>query len=214
MLQLLQQDLRSKSMRSRSERAHGAEVAVGECLGSGGFGAVFRGTWHRVPVAVKVMPARHSEQQAMQDAVEMAVLSSVQHPNIVTVYSCLTDMVETAGARGGPRRGCLRACACACACAASLFCWLLLLLSLSTLAHKFLTLPALPSPRRGALHEHEREHRPADLLPPRRPRRGPRRQHDDVQPDHHGGERLGYISRGFLGWKMGFGWKGFCPVQG
>jgi hypothetical protein len=30
----------------------------------------------------------------MMDAVEMAVLSSVQHPNIVQVYSCLTDMIE------------------------------------------------------------------------------------------------------------------------
>ena len=45
------------------------------------------------------MPARSSEREAMQDAVEMAVLSSVQHPNIVTVYACLTDMVETAGER-------------------------------------------------------------------------------------------------------------------
>jgi hypothetical protein len=27
----------------------------------------------------------------------MAVLSSVQHPNIVSVYSCLTDMVEAYG---------------------------------------------------------------------------------------------------------------------
>ncbi len=33
----------------------------------------------------------------MQDAAEMAVLSSVQHPNIVSVYSCLTDMVEAEG---------------------------------------------------------------------------------------------------------------------
>jgi hypothetical protein len=33
----------------------------------------------------------------MQDAVEMAVLSTVQHPNIVSVYSCLTDMVECEG---------------------------------------------------------------------------------------------------------------------
>jgi hypothetical protein len=44
----------------------------------------------------------------MKDAVEMAVLSSVQHPNIVTVYSCLTDMVETAGEGGSLRPCCLR----------------------------------------------------------------------------------------------------------
>jgi hypothetical protein len=37
----------------------------------------------------------------MRDAVEMAVLTSVQHPNIVKVYACLTDLVEmVAGGRG------------------------------------------------------------------------------------------------------------------
>jgi hypothetical protein len=29
-----------------------------------------------------------------QDAMEMAVLSHVRHPGIVTVYDCLTDVVE------------------------------------------------------------------------------------------------------------------------
>ena len=37
----------------------------------------------------------------MKDAIEMAVLSMVHHPNIVALYSCLTDMVEVAGARQG-----------------------------------------------------------------------------------------------------------------
>jgi hypothetical protein len=40
------------------------------------------------------MNSRHSDSEAVSDAMEMAVLSSVQHPNIVQVYSCLTDMVE------------------------------------------------------------------------------------------------------------------------
>ena len=39
----------------------------------------------------------------MKDAVEMAVLSSVQHPNIVSVYSCLTDMVEIGGGARDPQ---------------------------------------------------------------------------------------------------------------
>jgi hypothetical protein len=34
----------------------------------------------------------------MQVATEMAVLSTVHHPNIVSVFCCLTDMVEAAGA--------------------------------------------------------------------------------------------------------------------
>jgi hypothetical protein len=32
----------------------------------------------------------------------MAVLSSVTHPNIVSVYSCMTDMVEVEGAPRPP----------------------------------------------------------------------------------------------------------------
>jgi hypothetical protein len=43
------------------------------------------------------MYERSTEQDAMQDAVEMAVLSTVGHPNIVQVFSCLTDMVEAGG---------------------------------------------------------------------------------------------------------------------
>jgi hypothetical protein len=52
------------------------------------------GSWHKRPAAIKVMNTRHSDSEAVSDAMEMAVLSSVQHPNIVQVYSCLTDMIE------------------------------------------------------------------------------------------------------------------------
>jgi hypothetical protein len=41
----------------------------------------------------------------MKDAVEMAVLSSVTHPSIVQVFSCLTDMVEVEGARASRGQG-------------------------------------------------------------------------------------------------------------
>jgi hypothetical protein len=49
------------------------------------------------------MHSRKNEREAMKDAVEMAVLSSVQHPNIVSVYSCLTDMVDVSGGRARAR---------------------------------------------------------------------------------------------------------------
>lgn len=43
------------------------------------------------------MYARQHERQAMKDALEMAVLTSVSHPNIIQVYNCFTNMVEDAG---------------------------------------------------------------------------------------------------------------------
>ena len=55
----------------------------------------------------KTKPKTHTTHdthaQVLKDAVEMAVLSSVNHPNIVQLYACLTDMVEvsTGGRRGG-----------------------------------------------------------------------------------------------------------------
>jgi ABC-type uncharacterized transport system substrate-binding protein len=49
---------------------------------------------------VQVMYARQHERQVMKDALEMAVLTSVSHPNIIQVYSCFTDMVEDAGGCG------------------------------------------------------------------------------------------------------------------
>ena len=54
MLTLLQQDIRSKSRHRRSAEHACSELAVGEVLGCGRCGTVFKGVWHRVPVAVKV----------------------------------------------------------------------------------------------------------------------------------------------------------------
>jgi hypothetical protein len=46
------------------------------------------------------MRACNQERDAVTNAVEMAVLSSLQHPGIVSVYACLTDMVEVGGGPG------------------------------------------------------------------------------------------------------------------
>lgn len=71
------------------------EVVVEGPLGTGGYGVVYRGHWHnKAPAAIKVMHTHNNEQEAVRHAFEMAVLSSVQHPNIVSAFSCLTDMVD------------------------------------------------------------------------------------------------------------------------
>jgi hypothetical protein len=80
--------------------APGGELVLSELIGAGGFGSVWRGSWKNITAAIKVMYERGTEQEAMMDAVEMAVLSTVSHPNIIQVYTCLTDMVEVGGSPG------------------------------------------------------------------------------------------------------------------
>jgi hypothetical protein len=47
------------------------------------------------------MAARSSDGEAVSDAMEMAVLSTVQHPNIVQLYACLLGMVVAEDGEGG-----------------------------------------------------------------------------------------------------------------
>jgi hypothetical protein len=48
-----------------------------------------------------VLRTRSTNSEAVPDAMEMAVLSSVRHPGVVQVYACLTDMVVADEAGGG-----------------------------------------------------------------------------------------------------------------
>jgi hypothetical protein len=69
------------------------ELTLNGLIGKGGFGMVYKSTWKGVVAAVKVMYSRKHERQIMKDALEMAVLTSVSHPNIVQVYTCILDVV-------------------------------------------------------------------------------------------------------------------------
>lgn len=53
-----------------------------------------------VLVLLQVMYVSQHERQLMKTAMEMAVLTSIQHPNMVRVYACLTDLLEEAGKTG------------------------------------------------------------------------------------------------------------------
>ena len=102
MLQVLQQEVR-RGWRRGGGAGGGArgvpELTILERVASGGYGSVYRGLWHKNAAAVKVMHVRaggadgngngdddgghmRSHHQAVSDAMEMAVLSSVQHPNV------------------------------------------------------------------------------------------------------------------------------------
>jgi hypothetical protein len=73
------------------------DLAVCEPLCSGPAATVYRGRWHAKPVAVKVMQTKDSEREAAAHAMEMAVLSCVQHPNVVQAFTHFADMVEVPG---------------------------------------------------------------------------------------------------------------------
>lgn len=53
---------------------------------------------------LQMMYVTQHERHLLKSAVEMAVLTCIQHPNIVRVYACLTDLVEEAGGV----RGCVQ----------------------------------------------------------------------------------------------------------
>ena len=102
-MQVMQDEVRKAQARGRKEQWL-EDLVLLEILGKGGFGTVFRGLWRGTTAAVKVMYARQHERQAMKDALEMAVLTTLSHPHIVQMYSCLTNMVEDAG-RSRPEVG-------------------------------------------------------------------------------------------------------------
>jgi hypothetical protein len=53
MLKVLQQEIR-KNRRRSSLLSFQSDLVIHEPLGRGGFGHVYRGTWHTTPAAVKV----------------------------------------------------------------------------------------------------------------------------------------------------------------
>eukprot|EP00878_Enallax_costatus_P015503 GHUV01016238.1.p1 GENE.GHUV01016238.1~~GHUV01016238.1.p1 ORF type:complete len:617 (+),score=197.61 GHUV01016238.1:372-2222(+) len=96
MLRLQVQRSKDRQRDKQMDNDYVEELELHSLLGKGGFGSVYLGTWKGVPVAVKVMYMSQHERALMKNAMEMAVLTTIRHPNIVRVYACLTDMVEEA----------------------------------------------------------------------------------------------------------------------
>jgi len=62
-------------------------MSLGECLGSGGVGAVYKGMRGQAPVAVKILP-QHSldqEEQLARFQREAELLAGIKHSNIIQV---------------------------------------------------------------------------------------------------------------------------------
>ncbi|KAG0245058.1 hypothetical protein BGW41_004315 [Actinomortierella wolfii] len=59
---------------------------IGKCIGSGGFGDVYRGCWRTRRVAIKIFNISRSDVYANQVQQEFKILETLRHPNIIQVY--------------------------------------------------------------------------------------------------------------------------------
>ncbi len=69
--------------------------SLGASLGSGQFGAVYRGVWRRgqeeVAVAVKTLKEGASEEDRVKFLQEAAIMGQFKHTNIVTMYGVIKE---------------------------------------------------------------------------------------------------------------------------
>ena len=70
------------------------ELSIGSRIGSGAFGAIYAGSWHGTPVAIKTMHEHHRTQlraaRAFRD--EVLLLLELRHPNIVQLIGGSWDV--------------------------------------------------------------------------------------------------------------------------
>lgn len=76
------------------------KVRVHSPLGRGGFGAVYRGLWCGLDVAVKINPQKAELPDSLREAMEIAVMSTVSHPSILCVINFWTDVLVYPAAPG------------------------------------------------------------------------------------------------------------------
>ncbi|CAL8462734.1 g2267 [Coccomyxa elongata] len=77
-------------------------------IGSGSFARVYRGEWHCMQVAVKVLSSRGNDASLTRDLFESLLSANMHHPNVVETYEVLTvepaalhDQCPTNGGRSG-----------------------------------------------------------------------------------------------------------------
>ncbi|KAF5833899.1 hypothetical protein DUNSADRAFT_9646 [Dunaliella salina] len=60
-------------------------VRACELIACGGFSSVYKGHWQGLEVAIKVVPQRKDHSDGVREAVELAVMSTVSHPNMLGI---------------------------------------------------------------------------------------------------------------------------------
>ncbi|GAX81659.1 hypothetical protein CEUSTIGMA_g9087.t1 [Chlamydomonas eustigma] len=93
----VQQAQKQQLQRSLFDRPEDIQnLTVGERIGRGGYGDVYLGRYQGCEVAVKVISERPGGRNIINNALELAVLSTVSHPSIVQVMTFFTDVLVTA----------------------------------------------------------------------------------------------------------------------
>jgi hypothetical protein len=73
------------------------EIALGQQVGMGSYGVVFKGKWKGVEVAVKrFVKQKLDERRMLEFRAEMAFLSELHHPNIVLFIGTLSLSLSSA----------------------------------------------------------------------------------------------------------------------
>lgn len=68
-----------------------ADLSLGERLGRGGFGDVFKGIWQRTPVAIKKLKIQKLTSKDVEGFHQEAkLMSDLRHPNIVSFFKVLS----------------------------------------------------------------------------------------------------------------------------
>ena len=72
------------------------QPSLGNLLGSGQFGMVYKGILHmppgkRIDVAVKTLKEGSGEQDRVKFLQEAAIMGQFKHPNVVTMYGVVTQ---------------------------------------------------------------------------------------------------------------------------
>src|SRR5690349_6624810 len=67
-------------------------LEVGEMIGQGGFGAVYLGTWHHSPVAIKQLHLKTLSTELLQEFLnEARIMAKCQFDNVVRLYGIVAE---------------------------------------------------------------------------------------------------------------------------
>jgi len=81
----------SSSLEKHHFDMNGGDLILGELIGVGSFGQVYKGQWRGIEVAVKKLPLQFNEQIMNDFMKEIHLISVLRHPNIVQFLGAIAD---------------------------------------------------------------------------------------------------------------------------